>query len=1326
MKRPLFKAAAFVAALVAGTWLHAAPPPNDNLANAQQLTGDFGALIADTTDATYEEGESSLVTYGVETNTVWYKWSAPAKTTKPFMFSVRQFDDDIYVSYRIRVYTGTSYDDLAPVESSPCGWGFCAEPGKTYLIRLSTYNKPGKVAVLWRRELAEGEWKIFAADGVVFDTDGDLPKDLKVSDFPAGVTRIAKYAFEDVEGMKFVTIPATVTKIDDYAFGWASDLAWVDYEGDAGAIEVADTAYFGTPYSLELPFKLIFDEGVVTNFVPSADHTTVTTNFEKYCIVESFVGTCPDELVISEGVTGVYEGAFDRMGNETLVKVTFPSTLKWINEYAFDGCDALEQVAGIPATAEVSDWAFTGSLYEKVRPFKLVTSEKATWVKDPDLGTYKYTTNTWVNGFHGTCPEDVTIPEGIYGIDEDAFSFYGNDYGNLRSVTNLKKVTLPSSLKEIDWNAFSYLPNLEEVVFKGEKAGVSTGYGAFAGTPYLQNLPFELNTTYYVIDATTSNLWVTGYSGYKAPETIVIPDGVYGIQWGAFRGLEGFSAVTIPASVKRIDEYAFADCEDLATVTFRGSQDEMNIADNAFLGTPYSATLPFKLLSDSWEDDGYWMDLYDEYGNLTNDVWVTWDAPKTIWEVYGYVGTCPAKLDLTQYLTGSVGVVYFYDDAFAGATTLTELVLPKADCYNSSRAFHKCLNLAKVTISGDAASDKAWLTSNFQGTPWLDTVVPFEFVTKDNVHTNPVITVVEESNCCKPYNELKRVTNDVVTIEKWIVGFYGNVPAKLTFPDDVYGIDSYVFSFCDNITEVVVPGNVRTVGDGAFQSCDNLQNVEFEEGVEYIGGEMFYGCGNDMQVILPASAVFGHYVPNEVNPSEDDFQWRGVAMKWRSGCFDYSYVFYGIVGDVDVVAPRTTSIYDRAFQSGTSFGRTCVEYYTHVVLDAAGGTLEGEADYRCFDDVVTGLPTPVLAGNVFREWWDEDGSFYRNGDVWDEDAGQVYLKAAWAGEKKYTVYGLNGPTEFSLGEGDDYETLLRVLADMFGAEPQPSRHGLTFRYWMVDGVQLNHRSEIGANSTFGAFFDEFNPLLNNPEAAIDTTAAQVYDGYILDYKGNCAGTVQVKVGKPNKKTGEAKVSATAQMFGEKKVTFKAEPKGSWKIETGAATKGVTLFSAKAKDKIVIDISEKGIFGTFGDYDVIGSRNTSKKDADAAYASWSGRKYDVAFKTKEGTGSAFTGGYSGVTVSIANKGKVKITGVMADGAKVNATAQLLIADSGEGMRSCRCTRARRAASASCSGSPLTARRRASNPSAHGRVRTARRRSPPNSSLSARRLLRRLPR
>lgn len=1283
MKRPLFKASALVAALVAGAWLQAAPPPNDNLANAQLLTGDFGALIVDTTDATLEEYEpvygynSSMGPcssgYLAETNTVWYKWQSPAKAKMPIHFDVTGLDDGKSTYARIIVFTGTSYEDLVEVYDN-CSYGygrgdFCAEPGRMYLIRLDTGVEAAKVALWWRRDLVEGEWKILAADGIVLEAFGDLPKDLKSSDFPAGVTEILEWSFDEMitTSPKFVTIPATVKKIGDHAFSGLSKLAWVDYDGDVAAIDVSETAFSGTPYSSELPFKLILDEGVRTNVTLTAKGDVVT-NVESYCEVEGFVGTCPAELVIPEGVTRVCGYAFSGIGNEGLTKVTFPSTLKTtkyqpglcygestlqaIGAYAFSGCEELEEVAGIPAAATINDYAFTGSLYEKVRPFEVVTREIEDLDYDYETATYTITTNLWAVGFHGTCPESVTIPDGVYGIYYSAFSFSGENFGNRRSVTNLKKVSLPASLKVILSNAFSYLPNLEDVVYAGKKEGVKTEAGVFAGTPYLRDQPFELTTAYWELwdehGNLVSNLWVTGCTGTaKVPDTIVIPDGVDGIADGAFKGLTGFTKVTIPKSVKFIWDEAFAGCEDLATVTFLGKKDDIYIEDAAFVGTAYSASLPFKLI-DGWDMEyGYYERVYDIYGDWVDEKWVDFGESKIVWYVYGYVGTCPAKLDFSQYLTNGVGRVYIEEEAFRDATALKEVVLPDGVDADWG-AFRYCENLATVTVGGKNSANKRWLTENFLGTPWLDTAVPFELVVKPSVYTNEVIDVVGDPTCCVPYDERKFATNEVVTVTNWVVRFYGNVPATLTFPADVGAIADSVFQDCNDITEVVVPGNVKTVGDWVFARCKGLQSVEFEEGVETIGDSVFYGCGEDMQVILPTSIIMYY--------DEEDSHWYQKYSR-------YTAIFNGIVGDVDVVAPRTTEIFDRAFQAGRLFGRTCVEQYTRVVLDANGGTFEGDADYRCFDDVVTGLPTPVRAGYVFREWWDEDDEYYRNGDEWGENQPQVCLTAAWATERKFYVYGLKGPTELLLGVGDDYETLLRVLADAYGTEPEPSRHGLTFRYWMVDGVEMNHRSEIGPNSTFSAFFDEFNPLTDKPESAVDATAAQTYDGYVLDYKGNNAGTIQVKVGRPNKKTGEASVSAKLQMFGTRKISFKADPKGKWKIASEGSTKGVTLSARNQESKIVIDISEKGIFGTYGDYDIIGSRNTSKKDA--AYAKWSGKKYEVAFKTKEGTGSAFTGGYSGVTVSIANKGKVKLTGVMADGGKVNASAQLLLSDKGEG-------------------------------------------------------------
>ncbi len=1230
-----------------------------SFADVQELSDEFGVATVQSPNVAEENAEKV---------SVWYKWTP--KNTGPAYFDTYASDFD---TSRLAAYTNSV---LVALDSE---WiEFCAQAGQTYFICVKFWNdEPGKMVLRWQRDLAEGEWKIFAADGIVISAVGDLPMDLTAADFPSGVTNIAASAFQGMDDVRFVTIPATVTKIGRRAFAGMSDLAWVDYEGDTNAMEIADTAFLNTPYCAELPFKLILDNGVSTNTYRNAGGTLIT-NIEEYCAVEGFVGTLPEELVIPEGVTCVRGDAFHKM-NDVLRKVTFPSTLKsteWVDyrgrnyvryaieDWAFSDCDALEEVVGIPTNAKVSNWAFAYTPYEENRPFELATRDRYDFVGwDYERGVYtNVTKDTWVVGFHGSCPGDLVIPDGVYGIDDYVFAFSfdpDDDYGDSRSVTNINKVTLPASIQRVDSYAFFALPNLTDVVFGGDKTKVTIDSTAFVGTPYWPNA-FEFLKRYditeykldgegnYVYDENwnripvSSNLWITGYIG-KAPEKLVIPDGVYGIQSRALAGLDGVTEVTIPASVKEIGYRAFADCEDLATVTILGKESEMNISDYAFLGTPYCAKLDFKLLADYKKNDGYSMNFYDENGVPTNTVWVA----QTNWYVYGYVGKCPEKLDLTQHLTNRFDSVLFQSaKIFADIDALKELVLPEA-AYSDSGTFRDCTNLTTVSISGDNATDKAWLTRNFQGTPYLDTVIPnFELVTESLVQTNypPVVTNV---NCCTTYEEMSAVaTNEFTT--KVVVGFYGNVPANLMLTNEVDEIGGSVFADCDNITNVVVAGTITSVGAYAFEYCDNLERVEFEEGVQDLGYGLFYGGSTNLLVVLPTSVVM------QYDEQNDD---------WVSRGFGYTSVFAGINGDVDVLAPRCTSIYDKAFYSGGYFGRTCVEYYTRVILNGNGGTFEGDADYRCFDDVVSGLPTPVRAGYAFREWWDKDRRFYRNDDVWGEDDALVSLKAEWAAERRYNVYGLNGPVEIILGEGDTYETLLRVLGEAYGTEPQPSRHGLTFNYWTVDGVKLNHRSVIGPNSVFAADFERFNPLSDDPDAKVNTSAMQTYDGYVLDDKENEIGTIQVSVGKPNKKSGEANVSAKVQLLGKAKLTFKASPKGKWKIATSGATTGVTLFSAKSSDKIVIDISEKGIFGTFGAYTIIGSRNTSKKDT--AYNKWSGKTYSVVFSTKEGTGSAFTKGYSAVTVSIAKKGKVKITGVMADGTKVNASTQLLISDKGEG-------------------------------------------------------------
>ena len=176
-------------------------------------------------------------------------------------------------------------------------------------------------------------------------------------------------------------------------------------------------------------------------------------------------------------------------------------------------------------------------------------------------------------------------------------------------------------------------------------------------------------------------------------------------------------------------------------------------------------------------------------------------------------------------------------------------------------------------------------------------------------------------------------------------------------------------------------------------------------------------------------------------------------------------------------------------------------------------------------------------------------------------------------------------------------------------------------------------------------------IIDNP---YNVTAASVWDGYVVDAAGLTRGTIQLKVAKPNKKTGISKVTATVLLTGEKKVSIKGE--------TADGRMTVTDKTGRVLD---IVLSESAVAGTYGGMEIDGSRNmftakdaVSKSRADDAYARWQG-VYVVVLEDADGC-------YGGVTLTVAKKGKIKVSGALADGTKVSGNTQLLI-----GERNCAC-------------------------------------------------------
>ena len=177
------------------------------------------------------------------------------------------------------------------------------------------------------------------------------------------------------------------------------------------------------------------------------------------------------------------------------------------------------------------------------------------------------------------------------------------------------------------------------------------------------------------------------------------------------------------------------------------------------------------------------------------------------------------------------------------------------------------------------------------------------------------------------------------------------------------------------------------------------------------------------------------------------------------------------------------------------------------------------------------------------------------------------------------------------------------------------------------------------------------------ELPFDGTTAETFDGVVVDADGADAGTIQVKTSRATARKA-ASLKATVLLLGQKKLTFQGSLNADGTCE---------LVARGVADRLRLVLGANGLNGTWGRYVIVGARNSlvSKRPHAAAGANlsrWTG-VYTVALGTREatGAGAAFAGGSSVLSLSVGARGKVRITGTMADGAKVSATSQLLVGE-----------------------------------------------------------------
>ena len=361
----------------------------------------------------------------------------------------------------------------------------------------------------------------WAAVGDEFAADGLKYKVTSESPKTVELTRFDK---ERPKGA--LTVPATVnsyavTSIGTYAFKGCDGITSVEIPGSVTSI---GTYAFCYCYGLT---SVTIGNGVTSicdyAFFSCTHLASLTVPANVRTIgVAAFVA-CYDlkSVTITAGVTSIGEQAFAKCNS--LVSVNIPESVTSLHPMAFKECTNLESFT-----------VDAGNTYYKSVDGVLFDKGMTTLIRYPEN---KKLTN-------------YAIPVGVTKIDTMAF----------HSCSGLQSVTIPASVTTISRYAFSICKGMESFTVDARNKYYKSVDGVL----------FDKGMTTLIL-----------YPENKKSTSYTIPSGVTTIK-EAFIRCPGLTRVTIPASVTRIDNLAFASCADLETVSIAKGSKLKSVGSDPF------------------------------------------------------------------------------------------------------------------------------------------------------------------------------------------------------------------------------------------------------------------------------------------------------------------------------------------------------------------------------------------------------------------------------------------------------------------------------------------------------------------------------------------------------------------------------------------------------------------------------------------------------------------------------------------------------------------------------------------------------------------------
>ena len=690
-----------------------------------------------------------------------------------------------------------------------------------------------------------------------------------------------------------------ILSVSTYLDGSLHKIQLKQDSSDCGVCYFWNATNDGPIYSNDGPiYSIIDDNAIVTGF-----NSQIETAVNIKSSIEKDGKKYP--------VTAIAPSAFNGCSN--IESIVIPASVNSIGNYAFNGCTSLKEVIieasdthlslGTGSSQGSSSGIFTDSPLESLSLGRDLTYPSSYIGNGPF-----YNRNLLSNVSIGS-----KVTEIGYAL------FYG--------CSAIESITIPASITSISDDAFTNCKQLRELIIEDHTQELSLGsvYSSSSRKALFQDCPLTSiylgrNLSYN----TDQNYGFSPFYSQKGLLSLAIGNLVTDLRENAFRECEGLQEISFGKSLTKINKNAFFNCKhniSLHTFSYHisGIKDcGLSSSTNVIIFTNgdfdidiFSTNLIyFQSILVNNEGREYAFVSAPETFLFTNCLasssecfLVDSNSVNTVKDLgnHEYVefrGTYIDELLCSDNGFSFKPSPYHVENCFSGIETNIQknIILKQPGTLFDEVGFQDIETIAKLTITGDLNGTDIMTLNRMKEIKILDisnaNIVEGGTTYRENLKTkNDVIGSYFFYNI-SPI--VLKLPNSVSVIEK---NAFNNKDFRIVeIGNKTKNIEQEAFYLCKNISDLMIPCTVESIGNNAFVGCRSLRNLTIADGITTLNfGYSTYN--NGLYSLFSDCPLKSVYLGRNISYKSED--------RYIYSPFNYSHLDSLIIGNLVTSIPQS-------------------------------------------------------------------------------------------------------------------------------------------------------------------------------------------------------------------------------------------------------------------------------------------------------------------------------------------------------------------------------------------------------------------------------------